>query len=144
MAIVDAGILVLDCRDPEDLAEFYGALLGGEIAFNPSTDRFEITGESGTRMGFRRDTGFTPPSWPRPDDAHQTHLELLVAAPDMDAAEREAVKRGARPVDTNPSDDSQDVRLYCDPAGHTFALRAATRDGRTRDGRPMGGREQLT
>lgn len=122
MTIVDAGMVVLDCAEPEQLAEFYRALLGGDSEFNPYTDRFEVISESGTRMGFRRDTGFTPPSWPRPDDAHQTHLELLVSKENMDAAEREAITRGARPVDTNPH-SGQDRRLYSDPAGHTFALR---------------------
>ncbi|MFD9906300.1 VOC family protein [Streptomyces sp. NPDC059063] len=123
MAIVDTCILVLDSGEPEQLAAFYGGLLGGDVDFNPRDDRFEITGESGTRMGFRRDTGFTPPSWPRPDDSHQTHLELLVPKGDMDAAEREVISGGARPIDTNPQGGGADVRLYSDPAGHTFALR---------------------
>ncbi|MFH8796479.1 VOC family protein [Streptomyces sp. NPDC017941] len=123
MTIVEAGIVVLDCGEPEKLAEFYRALLGGQSEFNPRSDRFEVISESGTRMGFRQDTGFTPPSWPRPDDAHQTHLELLVSKENMDAAEREIITRGARPVDNNPH-GSQDKRLYSDPAGHTFALRS--------------------
>ncbi|MCI3934639.1 VOC family protein [Streptomyces sp. AN091965] len=122
MATVETAILVLDSGEPEQLAEFYAGLLGEDVTYNPQADRFETVGASGTRLGFRRDTGFAPPSWPRPDDAHQTHLELLVAEGDMDEAERAAITGGARPVDTQ-RDGVREVRLYSDPAGHTFALR---------------------
>ncbi|WP_282797725.1 VOC family protein [Streptomyces sp. CC224B] len=123
MATVASAVLVLDSGEPEQLALFYSALLGGEVEYNPKADRFEVTAASGARLGFRRDTGFAPPSWPRPDDSQQTHLELLVPDGDLDAAERAAVTHGARPVDTRHG-GNPDLRLYCDPAGHTFTLRA--------------------
>lgn len=54
----------------------------------------------GGRPAIRRDHGLTPPSRPRPDDSLQAHLHILVPRDGVDEAEREAVGRGARPVDT--------------------------------------------
>ncbi|MGW5698478.1 VOC family protein, partial [Streptomyces asiaticus] len=83
--------------------------------------RVEIVAPGGSRMAFLRDHGFAPPSWPRPDDSQQAHLDLLVE--DIDAAERQVVDLGARPLDTKNNGGLRDTRIYSDPAGHPFSLR---------------------
>ncbi|MEU9794329.1 VOC family protein [Streptomyces sparsogenes] len=125
MAAVETAVLALDCAEPEALAEFYATLLGAEIQAMTNADRIEIVAKSGARMAFLRDHGFAPPSWPRPDDSQQAHLELVVAEGDMDAAERQVIDLGARPLDTKHNGGPRDVRLYSDPAGHPFSLRRA-------------------
>ncbi|MET8009673.1 VOC family protein [Streptomyces sp. NPDC005271] len=121
MAVVTAAVLSLDCAEPEELAEFYAKVLGAEIQAITTLDRIDIAAPGGTRMAFLRDHGYAPPSWPRPDDSQQAHLELLVE--DIDAAERKVVDLGARPLDTKDNGGPRDVRLYSDPAGHPFRLR---------------------
>ncbi|MGW1321395.1 VOC family protein [Streptomyces antibioticus] len=120
MALVTAGVVMLDCAEPEKLAEFYKGLLEGEET-EVSANRLEIRGGDGTRMAFRRDANATPPSWPRPENALQAHLEFLVE--DLDEAERRVVGLGGRPLEAKPAPEAHEERLFSDPAGHSFTLR---------------------
>ncbi|MGW6568875.1 VOC family protein [Streptomyces sp. NPDC054975] len=122
MAVNKTSMLVLDCTDPQTLAQFYAELLAGEIHIGEDPDLIEVVGGSGVRLAVRRDHGYAPPSWPRPDDALQAHLRILVGPGDLDEAEREAVSLGARPVDTDTEDGPREARLFSDPAGHSFTL----------------------
>ncbi|MER6116365.1 VOC family protein [Streptomyces sp. NPDC001743] len=122
MAVPKSSVLVLDCAEPEELADFYAALLNAEVRVGPQSETLEVVGQAGVRLAIRKDHGFAPPSWPRPDDSQQAHLLLLVAREDMDEAEREAVGLGARPLDTKNNGGVRDARLYSDPAGHPFTL----------------------
>ncbi|MFI1016820.1 VOC family protein [Streptomyces sp. NPDC020965] len=122
MTVEKTSVLVLDCAEPLELAEFYAALLNAEVRIGNDPDFVEIVGNAGVRLAIRRDLGYAPPSWPRPEDSQQAHLRVLVAHADMDEAEREAVGLGARPVDTKDNGGPRDVRIYSDPAGHSFSL----------------------
>ncbi|WP_328540275.1 VOC family protein [Streptomyces sp. NBC_00344] len=126
MAVPKTTVLVLDCSEHAELAEFYADLLGATTRMSADPDVMEVVGNDGTRMAVRRDHGYAPPSWPRPDGALQAHLRILVSPDDMDEAEREAIGLGARPLDTKDNGGRHDVRLYSDPAGHSFALVAHT------------------
>ncbi|MEU7280005.1 VOC family protein [Streptomyces sp. NPDC045431] len=129
MTVSKTSVLVLDSAEPEALAEFYASLLGGHAQRGTDPDFIEVLDHDGVRLAVRRDHGYAPPSWPRPDDAQQAHLHILVAQEDMDEAEREAVSLGARPVETRDNSGPRDVRTYSDPAGHSFVL--AAREGRS-------------
>ncbi|WP_217143473.1 VOC family protein [Streptomyces sp. AC627_RSS907] len=120
MALVTAGVVVLDCAEPEKLAEFYTGLLGAEET-DVSANRIEIQGPDGFRMAFRRDVNATPPSWPRPENSLQVHLDLV--AEDLDEAERGIVGLGGRPVEAKDPAGRHEVRGFSDPAGHPFTLR---------------------
>ncbi|QOV44396.1 VOC family protein [Streptomyces chromofuscus] len=122
MSEVTAGVMVLDCAEPEKLAVFYKELMGAEET-DATANRVEIRSPDGTRLAFRRDVNATPPSWPRPENSLQVHLEFVVT--DMDAAERRIVSLGGRPVDTKDSAGPFEERGYADPAGHSFTLRRA-------------------
>ncbi|GGZ98253.1 VOC family protein [Streptomyces bluensis] len=119
MALVQAGVVVLDCAEPEKLAAFYKELLDAEET-HTTANRVEIKGAAGTRMAFRRDVNATPPSWPRPEHSLQVHLDFLVE--DLDEAERKIVGLGGRPVDTKEPAGLFEERGYADPAGHSFTL----------------------
>ncbi|MEU0052345.1 VOC family protein [Streptomyces sp. NPDC006184] len=120
MALVKAGVLVLDCAEPEKLAEFYRELLEGERTA-ASANLVEIRGADGIRLAFRRDVNATPPSWPRPENSLQAHLDFLVE--DLDEAERRVVGLGGRPIETRDAAGPYEERGYSDPAGHSFTLR---------------------
>ncbi|MER7675550.1 MULTISPECIES: VOC family protein [unclassified Streptomyces] len=119
MALVMAGVVVLDCAEPEKLAAFYRELLDGEET-DTSANRIDIRGADGTRMGFRRDLTATPPSWPRPENSLQVHLDFQVT--DLDEAERRIVGLGGRPIETKDAAGPFEERGYADPAGHSFTL----------------------
>ncbi|MEV6315662.1 VOC family protein [Streptomyces sp. NPDC051776] len=122
MTVAKTCVLVLDCTEPESLAEFYARLLNAETRRGSDPDYVEIIGHAGVRLAIRRDHGLTPPSWPRPEDAQQAHLQVLVPKVEMDAAEREVIGLGATPVDARDNSGPRDVRVYSDPAGHSFML----------------------
>jgi hypothetical protein len=129
MTVPKSSVLVLDSAEPEALAEFYAKLLDARTQRGTDPDFIEVVGHHGVCVAVRRDHGYAPPSWPRPDDSQQAHLNILVAEEDMDEAEREAVGLGARPVETRDNSGPRDVRTYSDPAGHSFTLVA--REGRS-------------
>ncbi|MFE3516496.1 VOC family protein [Streptomyces sp. NPDC059166] len=123
MTVGKTSVLVLDCAEPMELAHFYATLLDAETRIGSDPDFVEIVGNSGVHLAVRRDHGYAPPSWPRPEDSQQAHLRVLVDPGDMDEAEREAIGLGARPVDTGDTNSGpRDVRVYTDPAGHSFSL----------------------
>ncbi|MFD3573086.1 VOC family protein [Streptomyces sp. NPDC058644] len=125
MGVKKTAVIVLDCAKPEELAEFYAELLGGTSGMGEDPDYIEVFGADGIRLAVHRDNGYAPPSWPRPEDAQQAHLRILVDRGDMDEVEREAVGLGARPVDTKDNSGPRDTRTYSDPAGHSFTLAVA-------------------
>lgn len=108
MALVKAGVVVLDCAEPEKLAEFYKGLLDAEEIV-ASANRVEIRGADGTRLAFRRDVNATPPSWPRPENSFQAHLDFLVD--DLDEVERRVVGLGAAPGDQGCPRPARGARL---------------------------------
>ncbi|MFD6533799.1 VOC family protein [Streptomyces sp. NPDC060184] len=124
MAVHKSLVLVLDSADPMELAEFYAGLLGAESRPGRGDDYVEVVGEAGVHLAIRRDPGYAPPSWPRPDDSQQAHVLIRVGREDMDAAEREAIGLGATPVEARNNGGVHDTRYYADPAGHGFALTA--------------------
>ncbi|MFF2846458.1 VOC family protein [Streptomyces sp. NPDC058001] len=115
-------VLVLDSAEPVELAEFYAALLGAEVQVGSDLDFVEVIGHRGVHLAIRADRGHAPPSWPRPEDSQQSHLRILVGQHDVDEAEREAIGLGARPVEARDNGGPRDVRIYSDPAGHSFSL----------------------
>ncbi|OIJ68925.1 VOC family protein [Streptomyces mangrovisoli] len=123
MPLVNAGLVVLDCAEPEKLAEFYKELLQAEET-DASANRVEIRGADGFRMAFRRDGNATPPSWPRPENAFQAHVDFV--ADDLDGVERKVVALGGRPLDTKDAAGPYEERGYADPAGHSFTVRRHT------------------
>jgi predicted enzyme related to lactoylglutathione lyase len=120
MALVKAGFVVLDCAEPEKLAVFYKELLQADET-DATANRVEIRGADGTRMAFRRDVNATPPSWPRPENSLQAHLDFVVD--DLDAAERKVVELGGRPLEAKAAPGPYEERGFADPAGHSFILR---------------------
>ncbi|GAA1189850.1 VOC family protein [Streptomyces hebeiensis] len=122
MTVAKTSVLVLDCAEPAELAEFYSAFLGAGTRIGADPDFVEIVGHAGVHLAIRRDHGYAPASWPRPESSQQAHLRIMVSREEIDEAEREAISLGARPLDTKHNGGPRDTRTYSDPAGHSFTL----------------------
>ncbi|NBE53993.1 VOC family protein [Streptomyces boluensis] len=120
MAVVEYCLVAVDCPEPDALAEFYRALLGGEVK-KYDDDWYDLYLPGGHRIAFQRAPGHRPPNWPRADDnSQQLHLDFHVK--DMAAGEELALSLGAVPLDLDDGDGKRGFRVYADPAGHPFCL----------------------
>ncbi|HLK45359.1 MAG TPA: VOC family protein [Acidimicrobiales bacterium] len=106
----------LDCSDPGPLADFWAALLGGEVAFS-SEDFVGVKHARGWLAAIRVE-GYEPPTWPGGDRPKQLHLDVSVD--DLDVAQARAVELGATAPANQPQPDRW--RVLLDPAGHPFCL----------------------
>jgi catechol 2,3-dioxygenase-like lactoylglutathione lyase family enzyme len=108
---------VLDCRDPQALAEFYGAVLGMRV--NEDDGDWVVIGrEPGMReLAFQRADPWVPPQWPDPGHPQQEHLDIRVE--DADSAEEAVLALGATRL---PNEHENGFRVFTDPAGHPFCL----------------------
>ncbi|MFB9473149.1 VOC family protein [Nonomuraea salmonea] len=110
---------VIDCRDPKGLAEFYSQLLGWPIT-SVEDDWVVVTnGGSPDRLAFQLVPDHQPPDWPSAERPQQMHIDVTVS--DMDEAERQVLKLGARKHEHQPSENDS-FRVFLDPAGHPFCL----------------------
>ena len=106
--------VVLECPEPQALAEFYRSVLGGEVEPDPDGDWLDlVVGTLAPTVSFQRVSGYVPPEWPGSTGEQQLHLDIRV--PDLDVADRELRGIGARFVQ-----DQGSFRVYLDPVGHPF------------------------
>lgn len=113
--------VVLDCPEPRKLAEFYAAVLGGEIVEEESDETWvPVLEPQGGRLACQLAPQYRPPKFPDPEASQQTHLDIEVN--DVEIAERSVLGLGATLVQK-----ADNFRVYADPVGHTFCL--VWRDG---------------
>jgi catechol 2,3-dioxygenase-like lactoylglutathione lyase family enzyme len=105
--------VILDCPDPQALAEFYSELLGLPVTYR--SDDFVVVARDDTSSGFAFQLApdHRAPQWPDPAHPQQTHLDVMVD--DLAAAAPKVLALGARRL---PGGD----HVYADPAGHPFCL----------------------
>jgi catechol 2,3-dioxygenase-like lactoylglutathione lyase family enzyme len=111
--------IVLECRDPMELARFYSALTGWPLVF--TDDDFAAIGEGPEavfHLSFQRAPAHEPPTWPDPHSSMQSHLHIKVK--DLEAAERSVLELGGTKFSAQPAPARQ--RVVADPAGHPFCL----------------------
>ena len=116
MAVSPGGFVALDCADATQLGEFWANMLGGDVIV-VSADIVAVRTPWVWLTALRVDN-HTPPTWPSDDVPKQMHLDLAVT--DLDEAEKEAERLGARPATDQPAPDRW--RVLLDPAGHPFCL----------------------
>ena len=109
--------VVLDTKDPAGLADFYAAVLGGDVKAQDDT-WVVLTEPGGRRLAFQQSPEHEPPAFPNPRGSQQFHLDILVD--DVDEAESKVLAHGATRV--TDAVDEDDFRVYRDPAGHPFCL----------------------
>ncbi|WP_318212516.1 VOC family protein [Streptomyces sp. SJL17-1] len=121
--IAELQCLVIDCPAPAELAEFYRAVLGGEVdrpdgRWSLDEDWSTLHTPGGLVVCFQGVVDYRPPTWPTAERPQQSHLDFEVR--DLDEAEAEVLARGARLLDAGEGD--RGWRVYADPAGHPFCL----------------------
>lgn len=122
MAVARLASTAMDCADPASLAEFWAALVGGEVAYR--SDEFCAVKTANGWLATVKVTDYQPPTWPGGGVPKQMHLDLATA--DLDAAEAEALRLGAHKASEQPAPDRWRVML--DPAGHPFCFSAQIPD----------------
>ena len=122
----------LDCGDPSALAEFYLALLGGELLWTSS-------GSAGVRapgvtLVCQRVEDHRRPQWP---GSSIVHLDLSAgpSAAATAAAVDRAVALGASQPEPQPAGAWV---VLLDPAGHPFCITPHTPPPRSSSSRPEG------
>ncbi len=118
---------VLDTTDVPLLAEFYRRLLGWSYPEGFDIDEFtdwrSIVGPSGERLSFQQVDELAATTWPDAEVPQQLHLDFQVEdRADLEVNHQRALELGAV-VRSDQSDDPEEpLRVYADPAGHTFCL----------------------
>lgn len=119
MALARMRSVVLDCPDPRSLAQFYRAVVGGEIT--AAEDDWVVLTVDGLRLAFQLVEQFAAPTWPTGERPQQFHLDVTVD--DIDAVEPEVLGLGATKHPVQPGEATGSTfRVYLDPAGHPFCL----------------------
>jgi catechol 2,3-dioxygenase-like lactoylglutathione lyase family enzyme len=126
----------LDCSDAQEVARFYGGLLGWEpTAVEPDWVLMRDP-QGGTGLSFQQTEGYERPTWPE-EPGHQQkmlHLDLRVIPTGTDdkggyseeegqAALEDAVRLALSVGGTVAEPQSRaDLRVVLDPAGHPLCL----------------------
>lgn len=120
MSLARMRSVVLDCPNPQALAEFYRGVLGGEVE-GADVDDWVVLTVDGLRLAFQLADEYAPPTWPTGERPQQFHLDLTVD--NVDAVEPELLALGATKHATQPGEAAGDsFRVYLDPAGHPLCL----------------------
>lgn len=119
--------VVLDTTDVPRLAEFYRLLLGWSYPegydVEGVTDWLAIVGPGGERLSFQQVATLPPTTWPGAEVPQQLHLDFLVdTRADLEETHRRALELGAVVRLDRVDDPEEPLRVYADPAGHTFCV----------------------
>jgi hypothetical protein len=127
--------VVLDSTDIRALAEFYRQLLG--LQYRPGDeppavgeqdpaghDWLVLRDATGTnRVAFQQVARLPRVTWPEGPIPQQLHLDLTVPTlQDLDAQHERALALGASLLRDRSDDPQEPLRVYADPAGHTFCI----------------------
>jgi len=123
--------ICLDCADADQMASFYGRLLGWEITARDASTRrqggagwilMEDPG-GGVSLSFQAEDWYQPPTWPEAPDRQDKMIHFEVAVDDLAAAIALVVEAGGTVAAHQPEDrDRAQLRVVLDPAGHPFCL----------------------
>jgi catechol 2,3-dioxygenase-like lactoylglutathione lyase family enzyme len=119
--------VVLDTTDVPRLAEFYRELLGWPYAdgFEPAPDDDwrTLVSPQGLRLGFQQAEEVAPTTWPDTAVPQQLHLDLLADSVEELATWHERALGLGATLRLDRSDEPEEpLRVYADPAGHTFCI----------------------
>ena len=110
----------LDCANADELADFYGRLLGWTETISDGAGWIAMRDPAGGRgLLFQAEAAYRPPTWPEQPSGQDKMLHFEIQVDDLDASVSHAIACGARLADYQPQGH---VRVMLDPAGHPFCL----------------------
>jgi catechol 2,3-dioxygenase-like lactoylglutathione lyase family enzyme len=114
----------IDCADADELADFYGRLLGWEVTSRDGEGWVAMRDPAGgTDLLFQAESWYRPPVWPEEPGAQAKVLHFEIKVDDLEAAVAHAVAAGGTIAEHQPADRAPDrLRIMLDPAGHPFCL----------------------
>ena len=111
--------VVLDCRDAQELSDFYSKLLGWEKTIIEQDWVLMRDPSGGTGLSFQSEPMYIPPKWPENPGYQQKMIHLDFLVEDLEAATKHALACGAILAPTQFFDG---VRVFFDPSGHPFCM----------------------
>ncbi len=114
----------IDGADADQLAAFYGHLLGLEVTADDGCGWVQLRHpDGGIGLNVQAEPWYRPPTWPETADTQHKMLHLEIEVTDLDATVELVVANGGavaphQPEDRNPTR----LRVMLDPAGHPFCL----------------------
>ncbi len=127
--------VVIDTTDARATAEFWRQLLG--LVYRPGheppptgvddragRDWLNLFEPDGTpRLAFQQVPSLEPTTWPDHAVPQQLHLDLLVdSVAELDAVHQRVLTLGGALRFDRSDDPDEPLRVYTDPAGHTFCV----------------------
>jgi predicted enzyme related to lactoylglutathione lyase len=113
----------LDGADAEEMAAFYGRLLGWEISSGGGDWIQMADPDGGVGLNFQAEDWYERPIWPEQPGEQSKMLHFEIEVDDLEAAVSHAEAAGARMATNQPRDrDPAKLRVMLDPAGHPFCL----------------------
>lgn len=125
--------VVLDTTDARRSAEFYRSLLGYEYRAGDAPpddgddprgrDWLVLLAPEGAGIAFQQVDRLPTTTWPHEGVPQQLHLDLSVDSDDeFDEVHARAIALGATLRFDRSADSEERLRVYADPAGHTFCV----------------------
>ena len=111
--------ICIDCADADAMADFYGRLLGWEVALREPDWVLMRDPAGGAGLSFQAEAEYCEPVWPEQPGGQDKMLHLDIHVDDLDSAVAHALASGARLAEHQPQ---AGVRVLLDPAGHPFCL----------------------
>jgi catechol 2,3-dioxygenase-like lactoylglutathione lyase family enzyme len=129
--------VVLDCTDARALAEFYRQLLGlryregDEDPGQLEKDWLVLRGPNrNSGVAFQQVDELRQSTWPDPATPQQLHLDMTVRSfEDLEAQHERVLSLGGRLLYDRSDDPEEQLRVYADPAGHSFCIIVAPGKG---------------
>jgi hypothetical protein len=120
IGIINFDKVVIDCKDPVTLSDFYANLLGWNKGY--ITDDFIIIGSENcnVNIGFQRNEMYVAPVWPEENNRQQQmlHIDFSMEKAKLQEWIDYAVELGAKKAEKQYGDWA----VMLDPEGHPFCF----------------------
>jgi Glyoxalase-like domain len=111
-------VVVFDAADLHAESAFWAGMLDGHV-FDDEAFHSVIDAAGEWRIGVQLAPGHVRPDWPS-GTPQQVHIDLHVEDPEQ--AHEQAMRLGARVLQTGDMASDEGHQVYADPAGHPFCI----------------------
>ena len=111
--------ICLEAPAPQELADFYAAVLGWPVVHRDEHGAAIQVGKTNSYLSFQEATDYVRPTWPAEPGQQLMMMHVDVAVDDVGEAVAAALEFGATLAEYQPQED---CKVLLDPAGHPFCL----------------------